>query len=87
MTFSLPPGIKGLKHVHMTYSFLVLLIFLLSTLVNIYYLEFISHHIKEILYVNTNSYNHFQQTFSFVSHIDVEKYFNLKSKIHMNNFS
>ena len=39
----------------MTYSFLELLILFGLTLVDIYCLGFISHHIKEILYVNTNS--------------------------------
>ena len=39
----------------MTCSFFDLLIFCLFTLINIYYLEFISHYIKEILYINTNS--------------------------------
>ena len=37
----------------MTYFFLELLIFFWLTLVDIYYLEFISHHLKEMLYVNT----------------------------------
>ena len=43
------------KDVRMAYSFLELLIFFLSTLVLIFFLEFIYHYIKEILYVNTNS--------------------------------
>ena len=46
---------QNLKNAHMTYSFLELLIFFWLTLLDIYYLEFISHHIKGILYVNTNS--------------------------------
>ena len=48
---------QNLKHVHMTCSFLKLLILFLKTLVQIffYYLGFISHHIKEILHVYTNS--------------------------------
>ena len=46
---------QNLKHVHMTYSFLELLIFFWLTQVDIYCLEFISHHITEILYLNTNS--------------------------------
>ena len=46
---------QNLKHVHMTYSFLERLIFSWLTLVNIFSLEFISHSIKEILYINTNS--------------------------------
>ena len=39
----------------MSYSFLKLLIFFRLILVDIYCLEFISHHIKEILHGNTNS--------------------------------
>ena len=46
---------QNLKHVHMTYSFLELLIFFWLTQVDIYCLEFISHHITEILHLNTNS--------------------------------
>ena len=46
---------QNLKFVHMTYSFLELLIYFWLTLVNIYCLEFISHYIKKILYINTNS--------------------------------
>ena len=45
---------QNLKHLHITYSFLERLIFVRLTLVNIYCLEFISHYIKEILYINTN---------------------------------
>ena len=49
---------QNLKHVQMPYfampSFLKLLIFFWLTLVDILCLEFISHHTKEILYVNTN---------------------------------
>ena len=46
---------QNLNHVHMTYSFLELLIFFWLTQVDIYCLEFISHHITEILYLNTKS--------------------------------
>ena len=68
---------QSLNHVHITHSFLELLIFFWLTLswrrryhietsplicgaseltqVDIYCLEFISHHITEILYLNTNS--------------------------------
>ena len=46
---------QNLNLVHMTYSFLELLIFFWLTQVDIYCLEFISHHIKEILYLNINS--------------------------------
>ena len=46
---------QNLNHVHMTYSFLELLIFFWFTQVDIYCLEFISHHIKGILYLNINS--------------------------------
>ena len=45
---------QHLKHVHMTY-FLELLIIFRLTLLDIYCLEFIPYHIKEILYVNINS--------------------------------
>ena len=44
---------QNLKHVHMTYSFLELLIFFWLTQVDIDCLEFISHHITEIWYLNT----------------------------------
>ena len=47
--FSIGPN---LNHVHMTYCFLELLNFFWLT---IYCLEFISHHITEILNLNTNS--------------------------------
>ena len=43
---------QKLKHVHMTYYFLELLIFFWLALVGIYRLEFISYYIKEILHVN-----------------------------------
>ena len=46
---------QNLKHVHVTYSFLELLIFFSLPLADTYCLEFFSHHIKEILNVNTNS--------------------------------
>ena len=46
---------SNLKHVHMTYYFIELLIFFWLTLADNCCLEFISHYIKEILYVNTNS--------------------------------
>ena len=51
---------QNLNCVHMTYSFLELLIFFWLTQVDIYSqvdiycLEFISHHITEILYLNSN---------------------------------
>ena len=43
---------QNLKHVRMTYSVLELLIFFWLAVADIYFLEFISHHVKEILYVN-----------------------------------
>ena len=47
---------QNFKHVPMTYSFLELLIFFfVNSSIDIYCLDFISHHINEILYVNTNS--------------------------------
>ena len=46
---------QNLKHVHMTCYFLEFLVFFWLTLVNGYCLEFISHHIKEILYINASS--------------------------------
>ena len=45
---------QDINHVHMTYSFLKLLIFFWLTQVDIYSLKFISHHITEILYLDTN---------------------------------
>ena len=59
---------QNLKHIHMTYSFLELLIFFWLTL-DISYLEFISHRIKEILMGN-QSWNTNQE---LVSDIDVQK--------------
>ena len=51
---------QNLKEALMTHSLFELLIFFLLTLLiffllDIYCLEFISHHIKEILYINTDS--------------------------------
>ena len=46
---------QNLKHVHIIFSFLELLIFFWLTLIHIHCLGFISHHLNEILYVNTNS--------------------------------
>ena len=46
---------QHLNHVHMTYSFLELLIFVWRYQVDIDCLEFISHHIIEILHLNINS--------------------------------
>ena len=46
---------QNLKYVHMTYSFVKVLIFFWLTLVNIYCLEFISHYIKEIMDISKNS--------------------------------
>ena len=48
---------QNLNHVHMTYSFPELLIFFRLTQANIYCLKFISHHITEILYLNTPKEN------------------------------
>ena len=42
---------QNLKHVDLTY-FIQLLIFFWLTLVDIHWIEIISHYIKEILYVN-----------------------------------
>ena len=53
---------QNLKYVHITYSFLELLIF--------FGLEFIFHHTKEISYVNTNF---MKDQNELVSGIDVEK--------------
>ena len=47
--------VQNFKYVHITCSFLELLIFFWLTLADIYCLEFISHHIKEIFYVNKDS--------------------------------
>ena len=46
---------QNLNQVYMTYSFLELLIFFWLTEVDIDCLEFISHHITEILHLNTKS--------------------------------
>ena len=67
---------QNLKDVHITYPFLGLLIFFWLTLVDIYCLEFFSHHTKEILYMNTNfmgkqSWNKNKHFHLFL--IDVEK--------------
>ena len=59
---------QNLKHIHMTYSFLELLIFLWLTL-DISYLEFICHRTKEILMGN-QSWNTNQE---LVADIDVQK--------------
>ena len=44
---------QNLKDVCITYFLLELLIFFCLTVVDIYCLKFVSHYIKEILYVNT----------------------------------
>ena len=46
---------QNLNHVYMTFYFLEFFIFFWITQVGINGLEFISHHITEILYLNTNS--------------------------------
>ena len=46
---------QNLKHIHMTWSFLEVLIFTWLTLINIYCLRVISHCIKKVLYINKNS--------------------------------
>ena len=58
---------QNLKHVHMTYYFLELLI--------LFCLEFISHHTKEILNLNTNFMENqpWNTNHELVSNIDVEK--------------
>ena len=68
---------QNLNHVHMTHSFVQLLIF--------FCLEFISHHTKEILYVNTNFMGNksWNTNHQLVSNIDVEKtcFFNVNVSI------
>ena len=67
---------QNLKDVCIIYFLLELLIFFCLTVVDIYCLKFVSHHIKEILYVNTKSkWNQSwkKKSFSLVSDIDVEK--------------
>ena len=76
--------VQNLKHVHMTYIFWTFDLFSLS-LVDIYWLAFIFHCMREILYVNTNSkenqsWNNHEikikrYTFWLVSDIDAEKLF------------
>ena len=58
---------QNLKHVHMAHSFLELLIF--------FCLEFIFHHTKQILYVNTNLMGNqsWNTNHEIVSNVDVEK--------------
>ena len=64
---------QNLNHVHMTYSFLELLIIFSLTQVDICFVEFISYHITELLYLDTNSKGNFfffmklKQIFSLVS--------------------
>ena len=69
---------QNLKHVDMTCSFLEPLIFFWLNIVDWSCLEFISHIIKEILYVDPNSkenqsWNKKRHIFSLVSDTDVEK--------------
>ena len=68
---------QNLNHIHMTYSFLELLTFFWLTQVDIDYLEFISHHITEKLYLNTTpkETNHEIKTNIFTC------FFNTKLKI------
>ena len=89
---------QSLKHIHMTYYFLDFQIFFWLTPADIYCLEFIFQHIKEMLYVNKNlkgnKNNHEIKTkiftcfpFSFSPDIDVKNpFFNVKLKFLMNNF-
>ena len=46
---------QNLKHVHMTFFCWTFDLLFINSSINIYCLEFISQHIKEILHVNTNS--------------------------------
>ena len=70
---------QNLKQIHMAYCFIELLILFWLTLVNIYCLDFNSHYINKILYVNQNSkgkqsWNKTKRyTFWLVFDIDVKK--------------
>ena len=80
----------------MTYSFLELLIFFWLTQVDIYSLKFISHHITEILYLDTDQTpketNHEIKTSIFTCFFHEIKtniftcFINIKLKFLMNNF-
>ena len=81
---------QNLKHIHMMYYFLKLLIFFWLTL---HCLEFISDHAKEVLHVKKYKLHgkpimKWKQRFSLVSAIDVEKtsFFNVKLNLFMNYF-
>ena len=74
-----------LKHVHMTYLFLELLVFCWLILVDIYCLElFLTTYKNYCMRIQTSKYPIMKQkqTFSLVSGIDVEKsyFFNVKLK-------
>ena len=82
---------QNLEHIHMTCSFLELFVFFWLTLVDIWCLEFISHHTEEIVCeyeLHGKPIMKWKQTFSLVSDIDVEKtcFFNAKVKFLMNDF-
>ena len=84
---------QNLKHIHMAYSFIELLIFFWLTLVDTLCLEFISHHAKKIFYENEYKLHvkpimKYKQTFSLVSDTDVEKIgdFYVKLILFTNNF-
>ena len=63
---------QNVEHVHKTNSFLEHLKFIGLTLVNIYCLEFISHYIKEILYINKTQRKQNVRDTVIVSDIDIE---------------
>ena len=85
-----------INHVHMTNSFLELLIFFRLTQVDIYSLKFISHHITEILYLDTDQApketNHEIKTSIFTCFFHETKtniftcFFNTKLKFLVNKF-
>ena len=88
---------QNINHVHMKNSFLELLIFFWLTQVDIYSLKFISHHITEILYLETGQTpketNHEIKTSIFTCFFHEIKtnlftcFFNIKLKFIVNKFS
>ena len=72
---------QNLKHVHMIYSFLELLIFFWLTL-DTYYLEFISDLTNEVLYGNKSFMEN--QPWNKNNHFQKPVFFNVKWKLLMN---
>ena len=87
---------QNINHVHMTNSFLELLIFFWITQVDIYSLKFISYHITEIFYLDTDQTpketNHEIKRSIFICFFhEIKKniftcFFNIKVKFLVNKF-